>query len=73
MYTHYIVAALFFVCGTLSLLASLLGWSWFFETNNVRPFVKWFGKGGARLFYAIVGCGMLWASYTIFSETFATS
>lgn len=71
MYTHYIVATLFFVCGSFALLASLLGWSWFFETNNVRPFVNSFGKVGARIFYGLVGCGMLWAAYTIWCDTTA--
>lgn len=68
MNNNYLLATIFALLGTLSLLASVLGWQWFFETESGRSFVKWLGLRGARIFYAILGLLILFMSYTLFRE-----
>ena len=52
---QYIVQGIFALAGTVSLLASLLNWDWFFTTRNAQTIVRNVGRNRARLFYGILG------------------
>lgn len=41
--------------GVLCILAAINDWDWFFDNFRARPFVRLFGRKGARWFYAILG------------------
>ena len=43
------------IAGGLCILASVNDWDWFFENYRARPFVKLFGRDGARKFYIGLG------------------
>jgi hypothetical protein len=45
--------------GTLAIVASILDWDWFFENWRAAFFVKLFGRGGARVFYASLGLAII--------------
>lgn len=49
------VSILFLCIGTFSLTAAIMNWNWFFESVNASIFLRWFGRKGARFFYAILG------------------
>ena len=49
---HKIFAVL---AGMVCLCAAYYDWDWFFDNMRARPFVKIFGREGARTFYAILG------------------
>lgn len=61
MFAQYFVQILFIITGTISLLAAVFNWEWFFSTNNVQLLVRNFGRSKARLFYGILGI-ILWGS-----------
>lgn len=46
---------LFVGCGIFSILASVKNWDWFFNNHKARPFVRIFGRTGARIFYGLLG------------------
>ncbi|MCH5327399.1 MAG: immunity 17 family protein [Coprobacter sp.] len=60
-----IVVSLFFVLGLLSLAASLADWNWFFESKNVALFVRWLGRTGARILYALLGAFILGMAFSV--------
>ncbi|MBR6386522.1 MAG: immunity 17 family protein [Ruminococcus sp.] len=41
--------------GLLCVCAAYYDWNWFFDNMRAKPFVKWFGRDGARTFYTILG------------------
>jgi hypothetical protein len=45
--------------GTLAIAASILNWDWFFENWRAAFFVKLFGRGGDRVFYASLGLAII--------------
>ncbi|MCP9611581.1 immunity 17 family protein [Coprobacter tertius] len=51
---------LFVFLGALSLGAAIANWKWFFDTQNGRMLVAWFGRRGARVFYAVMAF-VIWA------------
>jgi len=53
------MAPLAYLAGIFVIVAVLVDWNWFFEHPRARFFVDAFGRGGARVFYAIFGCGLL--------------
>ena len=55
MSPQYFVQGLFALAGIVSLLAAVLNWDWFFNTQNVQFIVKNVGRKRARLFYGILG------------------
>ena len=55
MSPQYFVQGLFALAGNVSILASVLNWDWFFNTQNVQFIVKNVGRKRARLFYGILG------------------
>ncbi|MEG0948051.1 MAG: immunity 17 family protein [Bacteroidales bacterium] len=49
------VSILFLIIGTLSLMAGIMNWNWFYRSHNVSIAVRWFGRSGARFFYGTIG------------------
>ncbi len=52
-------AILFTLIGLFTLLASALNWDFYFDSRKAKYIVKFFGRKGARIFYAIVGLLLL--------------
>lgn len=46
---------IFVLAGVFSLLSSVKNFDWFFNNSKAKPFVKTFGRNGARIFYSILG------------------
>lgn len=46
---------IFVLAGVFSLLSSVKNFDWFFNNSKAKPFVKLFGRNGARIFYSILG------------------
>ena len=64
----YFIFVLFMALGCFSLVAALFNFEWFFQTSAAQNFVRWFGRRGARWFYALLGvllmaCGALGMIY----------
>jgi hypothetical protein len=57
------MALLAYLAGTFVIVAAAVDWNWFFEHPRARFFVDVFGRGGARTFYAILGCVLLCAGF----------
>ena len=41
--------------GVFAVIGAVSNWAWFFESRKGRSFVKLFGRGGARVFYVLLG------------------
>ena len=41
------------------MVAAILNLDWYFKTSGAMMFVNWFGRGGARVFYAFLGAGLV--------------
>jgi hypothetical protein len=50
---------LFTAIGVFSLVSALCDWNWFFQSHNASFFVRTFGRRGARVFYALLGAGII--------------
>ncbi|MDE5557267.1 MAG: immunity 17 family protein [Ruminococcus sp.] len=46
---------LFILAGVFSILVSIKNWDWYFNNRKARPFVRIFGRTGARIFYTFIG------------------
>lgn len=46
---------LFVGIGLFSLCGAICDWDWFINSRKARLFVAIFGRGGARVFYAVLG------------------
>lgn len=55
MAPHYFILGLFALAGTISLLASLLNWEWFFTAHNAQVVVRRIGRTRARIVYGVLG------------------
>ncbi len=53
----------FSAAGAFCILASILNWNFFFNNSRARPFVKFLGRNGARVFYALLGLFLMFAGY----------
>jgi len=54
------VSVLIFVLGgVFSIVAAVLDWDWFMNNYRARLFVSLFGRTGARIFYVILGIGLI--------------
>ncbi|HIT40197.1 MAG TPA: immunity 17 family protein [Candidatus Caccoplasma intestinavium] len=64
----YIVFFLFALSGTLSVGAAVCRWRWFFETQNSRVMMRFFGRRGVRVFYLLLGL-FVWAmAYVLYRD-----
>ncbi len=66
MIAHYIIQSVFVLVGILSILASVLNWEWFFTAHNSQFIVRNLGRNKARIFYALLGIGMIAAGVYFF-------
>lgn len=66
MIVHYIIQSVFVLVGILSILASVLNWEWFFTAHNSQFIVRNLGRNKARIFYALLGIGMIAAGVYFF-------
>ena len=57
--SEYFILFLFIALGCFSVLAALFNWDWYFQTSGALTFVNWFGRKGARFFYAFLGLGLI--------------
>ena len=49
--SEYFILSLFIALGLFSIVAAICNFDW--------TFVNWFGRGGARIFYALLGIGLI--------------
>ena len=45
--------------GVFSVCGAAFDWDWFMESAKGRAFVALFGRSGARIFYTILGAGLV--------------
>ena len=53
------IGLLFVALGVFTALAAALDWEWFMGDPKARFFVRSFGRGGARIFYTLLGFGLI--------------
>ena len=53
------IGLLFVALGVFTALAAALDWDWFMEDRKAQFLVRLFGRGGARIFYALLGFGFI--------------
>lgn len=57
--SEYFILILFIALGAFSIVAALFNFDWYFETSGATTFVRWLGRKGARIFYALLGAGLI--------------
>ena len=57
--TEYFILILFIALGIFSVIAAILNLDWYFQTSGAMTFVRWLGRKGARIFYALLGLGLI--------------
>ena len=57
--TEYFILILFIALGLFSIVASIMNLDWYFQTSGAMTFVKWLGRKGARIFYFLLGLGLI--------------
>ena len=57
--SEYFIFALFIGLGLFSVVAVSLKQEWYFQTSAAQTFVRWLGRTGARLFYVLLGVGLI--------------
>ncbi|MCI6521898.1 MAG: immunity 17 family protein [Parabacteroides sp.] len=57
--SEYFIFALFIGLGVFSVVAAVLDLEWYFQTSAAQTFVRWLGRTGARLFYVLLGIGLI--------------
>ena len=57
--TEYFILILFIALGIFSIIAAILNLDWYFQTSGAMTFVRWLGRKGARIFYALLGLGLI--------------
>lgn len=68
MKMHYIMQAIFATMGTISLLASLRNWEWFFAAQNMQFITSRMGRNGARIIYGILGIVLIVLAIYFYQE-----
>ena len=57
--SEYFILILFIALGLFSVVAAIFDLEWYFQTSGAMTFVKWLGRTGARVFYALLGLGLI--------------
>lgn len=57
--SEYFILVLFIALGLFSIVAAAFNFDWYFETSGAMTFVKWLGRKGARIFYVLLGIGLI--------------
>lgn len=52
------------LAGVFSIAGAIFDWDWFMNHHRARFFVNLFGRGGARMFYVVLGCLIIALSVT---------
>ncbi len=60
---HTIQVIIFFAVGLFSIIGSVLDWNYFLEHRRARLIMRLLGRKGARIFYTLMGIGMLYLGY----------
>lgn len=68
MVAKYFVQVLFATAGTVSLLAAVFNWNWFFTAQNTQMLVRSVGRTKARLFYGALGMILMGAAVFFFYQ-----
>jgi small neutral amino acid transporter SnatA (MarC family) len=63
---EYLVLAIFVLTGSISLVAALFNFDWYFQSQKASTFVHWFGRNGARIFYGLLGLTLIAAGVLFF-------
>jgi drug/metabolite transporter superfamily protein YnfA len=50
---------LFVFAGCFSIAGAYFNWDWFMENRRAWIFVKLLGRNGARIFYGLLGAGLV--------------
>lgn len=45
--------------GAFALCSAVLDWDWFMNHRKAQAFVRLWGRGGARIFYGILGTALI--------------
>jgi drug/metabolite transporter superfamily protein YnfA len=48
-------ALLLVLAGLFAMAGGVFDWEWFMNNRKAQAFVNWLGRGGARVFYVILG------------------
>jgi small neutral amino acid transporter SnatA (MarC family) len=56
---EYLVLAIFVVAGSISLIAAIFNFDWYFQSRKASTAVHWFGRNGARIFYGLLGLALI--------------
>ena len=59
------MAVVAYLAGIFVLVSVLADWNRFFAHPRARFFVDILGRGGARLFYAVLGSGLLFLGFCL--------
>ena len=57
--SEYFILILFIALGLFSMVAAILNLDWYFKTSGAVVVVNGCGRGGARVFYAVLGAGLV--------------
>lgn len=57
--SEVLILVLFNALGAFSIVAAIANFDWFFETSAAMTFVNKLGRTGARVFYGLLGIGLL--------------
>lgn len=60
------ILGLFIFLGGMSAAAGVFNFEWYFRTGGAMMFVKWLGRTGARVFYVLLGGGLIACGVTGF-------
>ena len=66
MIAHYIIQSVIVLVGKFYIQASVFNWEWFFTAHNSQFIVRNLGRNKARIFYALLGIGMIAAGVYFF-------
>ena len=47
------------LCGLFAIAGGVFDWGWFMSNRKARAFVSLLGRGGARVFYGILGSAIV--------------
>ncbi len=50
---------LFIFAGFFSMAGAYFNWDWFMENRRAWIFIKLFGRNGTRIFYGLLGAGLV--------------
>ena len=52
-------ALLLVLAGLFAMAGGVFDWEWFMNNSKAQAFVNWLGRGGARVFYIILGLAIV--------------